>query len=864
MAARTTSAIYANGTFTTGQFPLSVTNALSQTSSTAWSYELGVPLSATDANGVNTSWTYDAFGRRTSEVRPDGTSTVRSWTACPSGCGSLVRYYVGESIFAGVTPVTTRVVLFDQMDRMLGEQSRIRTDLKYRDEWREFDALGRVVKTYFPHYNTDPSPGFSTMAFDLVGRLSSESHPISDTNPTPQVTSYYHEGLTSRIVDPQSKEKSTVVTAAGQLRASRDSDGNYQLFEYDPFENPKRVSDQAGNVLQTSDYNVRGMLTARTDMDMGSWGFSSNALGELTSQTDAKGQPTSFSYDALGRLTSRGEAEGTSTWVWGVAGDNTGSNKYIGNLKSVSGPGYSETYVYDALARISNTTINSDATYQIDYTYNSLGSLDTLTYPTSTSGYRLKLQYTYSYGLLTAISDYNSPVVFWYSNDINARYQTVQETLGNGLVVNRALDAVNARLKSIQTGLGGGTKVQNLAYEWDLVGNLKKRIDLNQSNLTEEFFYDNVYRLGSSQRNGATNLTMAYDAIGNITSKSGIGAYTYDGTKKHQVTSTGNGWSFGYDGNGNMTSGRGATITWTSFNYPASIGNGSDTSSFSYTPDRQYWKQVSNYTSGGAATTIYVGGLLEKVTSGGNTDYKHMIRTDNARIVVSRRSDGQNVSWYALDDHLGSNSVVTTQAGLIQMELSNDAFGARRAPNWQGSPTSSDWLNIAGTTRRGYTDHTMLDNLSLTHMNGRVYDQLLGRFLSADPYITEPGNTQGYNRYSYVLNKPLSFTDPSGFEPNGPPRLPSVPPAPDYSPCWWAGATGGCQPPILPEPDDGGEQLPEIVVCGNCSDRGWSGTHHDLPQSTQYGKEIYRNAGVVCYEAGCLRYDGSSFHTNRD
>ncbi len=81
----------------------------------------------------------------------------------------------------------------------------------------------------------------------------------------------------------------------------------------------------------------------------------------------------------------------------------------------------------------------------------------------------------------------------------------------------------------------------------------------------------------------------------------------------------------------------------------------------------------------------------------------------------------------------------------------------------------------------------MLDNLNLTHMNGRVYDQMLGRFASADPYITEPLNTQNYNRYSYVHNNPLRFVDPSGFEGTmmwveswyfnffgGAPRLPSL------------------------------------------------------------------------------------------
>ena len=57
----------------------------------------------------------------------------------------------------------------------------------------------------------------------------------------------------------------------------------------------------------------------------------------------------------------------------------------------------------------------------------------------------------------------------------------------------------------------------------------------------------------------------------------------------------------------------------------------------------------------------------------------------------------------------------------------------------------------------------MLDQLDLVHMNGRVYDPLVGRFLSADPLLQDPQNGQSYNRYSYVMNNPTNMTDPTGF-----------------------------------------------------------------------------------------------------
>ncbi|WP_220721441.1 RHS repeat-associated core domain-containing protein [Agarivorans litoreus] len=66
-------------------------------------------------------------------------------------------------------------------------------------------------------------------------------------------------------------------------------------------------------------------------------------------------------------------------------------------------------------------------------------------------------------------------------------------------------------------------------------------------------------------------------------------------------------------------------------------------------------------------------------------------------------------------------------------------------------------------TNRGYTGHEMLAGVGLIHMNGRIYDAEVGRFLQADPHIQAPNNAQNYNRYSYVLNNPMSYTDPSGY-----------------------------------------------------------------------------------------------------
>ncbi|MEI2423270.1 hypothetical protein V6O07_23570, partial [Arthrospira platensis SPKY2] len=161
------------------------------------------------------------------------------------------------------------------------------------------------------------------------------------------------------------------------------------------------------------------------------------------------------------------------------------------------------------------------------------------------------------------------------------------------------------------------------------------------------FGYEHLHRLTASTLNGVSNLSVAYNALGNITSKTGTGTYTYHTTRKHAVVSTSSGGSYGYDANGNMTSRNGSTISWSSFNLPTVIhGSGSNSSQFFYTPDRARYKQVANY-SGTTETTIYVGGLLEKLTRGALTEFRHLIQAGQEHTVIyTRRSNGTSDTFH--------------------------------------------------------------------------------------------------------------------------------------------------------------------------------------------------------------------------
>ena len=119
------------------------------------------------------------------------------------------------------------------------------------------------------------------------------------------------------------------------------------------------------------------------------------------------------------------------------------------------------------------------------------------------------------------------------------------------------------------------------------------------------------------------------------------------------------------------------------------------------------------------------------------------------------------VPKYQMLDHLGSVVALYDAAAVPLERQSYDAWGERR--DYATMTALPHYSPFNTQTVRGYTGHEHAESFGLIHMNGRVYDAKLARFLQSDPFIQSPSNTQSYNRYSYVLNNPLGYTDPSGY-----------------------------------------------------------------------------------------------------
>jgi RHS repeat-associated protein len=103
-------------------------------------------------------------------------------------------------------------------------------------------------------------------------------------------------------------------------------------------------------------------------------------------------------------------------------------------------------------------------------------------------------------------------------------------------------------------------------------------------------------------------------------------------------------------------------------------------------------------------------------------------------------------------------------SGAALATLSFGSYGARRGSAWTGAPSAGDWTQIGNSTRQGFTGHEGLDNVNFVHMNERVFEPVLGRFISADPFMPGSLGSQAPNRYAYVGNQPQSLIDPTGFQ----------------------------------------------------------------------------------------------------
>ncbi len=786
-----------------GRFPIRIENALNHVQYIQYDERFGVPRRIQDANLFNTQRTYDEYGRLVHEQRLGFPSAdiYRGWctaATCANG-GKLKSVAVTQG-----APVTATEIDFlgretAQLQTSFGGKTVV-TRTKYTGRG-EVDMVSRPY--FFDALTTDMR--WIDYGYDAISRVTSESVPgetglvTTTTNYSPGVVDQYAFEVTrTNALNQTTKQRyhvrgllDRVYTAYGV------ADQSDTKFTYDVFGNvlTTQVNGNAATTV-THTYDVRGRERTLRDPDLapnnGVWTFDYFSNGdEIYRQTDAKGQTATLTYDLLGRMTQRVEPEGTTIFTFDPANGK-------GMLGATTAPeGLNKTYEFDGFGRHYRTTATVTGTgagagaYQTTFGFDpTLGRMTGITYPTS-NGSTLTVSYDYNAnGYVRQVKNAAGGAAYWTLDATTAEGQIKNVTFGNGINTENRYQTQTSTIDEIRTGPSNGTSIQNLQYDFDSIGNLTRRADVNQNiseRMTVAGAYDAQNRLKTVERLTGTTVAqtknVTYDPLGNIVTKSDItGSYNYTQTPQtscptgyttnpgpHALRRTGttttNYRHYCYDRNGNQTRGwnftenRQRTVTWKSFNMPATIAEGTPSIAFSYGADRQRFRQVNGFAS--SQTTIYIDDLFDRQVVGTTTtDLHYVLAYGQAVAVFSRDSTGVTSTRYLHRDHLGSVTHTTNESGVVAETLSYDPWGKRRNTNW------TDWSPTppAPSLRRpAYTGHENMQEVSLVNMNGRVYDPSVSHMLSADPFVQFPADGQSYNRYSYVFNNPLRYTDPSGF-----------------------------------------------------------------------------------------------------
>jgi RHS repeat-associated protein len=679
----------------------------------------------------------------------------------------------------------------------------------------EYDLMGTVSRQSMPRYADTLAAQWQERRYDRQGRLVRQTDPAADlaSGNGDRLTRHTYAGrrTTTRVQDAGLNE--TTPCAAGTACYETKSYTNVlggAMYGVDAGNAATRswvdangkvvgVQDNEGVVTRAS-FDDRGRRVQSIDPDQGAWSFGYNGLDELVTETDARGAVMTVTQrDGLGRIrrTTRTPPASLPTgmtnevlvdeWAYDPpngAGQLASIVRKRGTTVTNAVQVWKEEYGYETTTRRPSTitsTIEGEASaWTSAMTYDANGREWTRSYP---SGLVVETGYT-AYGQLRQLSNRATGAIYWTATATDAWGKVTAETFGNGLTGTHTFAASTGQAKSLQWK-NGATTLERFDYAYDALGNLKSQ---QRGGVTESYGYDARQRLTSSQLSNGGTVGYAYSNAGNLLTKSdhsaGGNAYGYggNGCGPHGASCVampgGSTVTYACDANGNVVGGSALTATFDAENRPRTIsrsasGSGGNTDlifrngfeagaaadalpgapvdgSMSYAYDAKGSRYVEIAASG---TTRYGPNGYEKVIAGSAT-HRHEL----GPVIISRVGTTDTVS-YVLRDRLGSTIAVSGATASLTERRQFDAFGKARNADFTNRPAGQ--ANLAATNR-GFTAHTQADDVWLVHMNGRVYDQNLGRFLSVDP-IVQDGGSQALNPYSYIQNNPLSGTDPSGY-----------------------------------------------------------------------------------------------------
>jgi RHS repeat-associated protein len=716
-----------------GRFVKTKTNTLGETTTYNRNETKGLLTSETDHYGRTTSYSYDNWGRLQSTTFPDGNvaSTTMQWADYSSSATPAGAKYYSTNTASGSAPVT---VWYNGAGQELRRDTK---GLNSKDIYvsTEYDSKSRLYRVSEPYFAGADKTWASTTTYDSYGRPQTVVTPMG-------TTTYAYNDLTTIVTTPEGTQE-TKLNSAGMVESST-VNGKKVEYTYYASGLTKTATPQDGSAV-SMEYDLRGNRTKLTDPDAGVVVSGYTGFGQLAWNSQKVHNTinpvvtTEYWYYADGRLkteTTKGVENVTKKFNYD---DRNRLNKIVL-------PQHTKEFVFDNFDRTVQTieTINGRS-YVRQNSYDQYGRVVRNVFP---SGYYTDNYYDAN-GIMYKIADETGRYT-WELIEENARGQIIREKKGSKITTfTYDSRGFNTSTYYALNGLTG------ITYTFDAKGNLIYKSEASANNdQAARYKYDAQNRLTRweyASPNYATKRdSVTYDESGNIRTKSNIGNYLMNYGEKgkpHALTSIA-GCPAGFNQ---------ILYTFTDFKKLKSVSSVTSSYSLTYGVDNQ--RIMSQYTKGREASpsidTYYLGNYEEKKEySTGNIQKIHYLCGG----VYIENSKDDNEFYYTYTDNLGSLIALVNADGTVAEHYAYDPWGERLNPSNRTQADSRTAWKLA----RGYTGHEHLDKFGVINMNGRVYDPLTAQFLSPDPYIQVPGNWLNYNRYSYCLNNPFKYTDPSG------------------------------------------------------------------------------------------------------
>jgi len=636
----------------------------------------------------------------------------------------------------GTLPVE---LILDGNGRELSRKSYINDIATFQK--RLYGQGGDEIEITQPYFEGSFTPTSFVEKFDLLGRL------VSKDTPRGNFTSLYDINET-KIAGPGTNSTFLKNVFGGVSSVSNEYGELNNVFNVQGLMDSITV-----NGILVSDFEFRkdGFRNYINEVNSGKTEYSGNGLKEINKTKNATGQEITqtFSHGKIATIERDNRV---------INFDYVEEGNGLGKLNSVTcSDGFELNVGYNEkdLVSIKEYLIGSE-NFQMSYDYDEFNRLESVTYP---NGQTL----SYSYDASGELAEIRFNQMLLYSvEEKNHLGQVTRFNFGEDVVE-------NTRMYNDITGdpelFTNNLNIQKLEMDFDVnTGNLNFRKDHTHL-LIEEFGYDVAEKqLTHWKVGGGAIYSIEYDTqvkIGNILTKTDVSdeVWEYDSEKLHALKIIPNPKT---ELKGFLNS-----IIYNSLHAPIRINYSSPT----YTGNERFiaYKygafddrvKASFFWDGNLKERYYLGNF--EVTKEQNEEDINLIyvHAPNVGLVAIIHQSGEStpVIHYVNTDHLGSITKVISETGELEYEQAFDPWGRRRNPvTWVNSETNDlpEWLY------RGYTGHEMLDDYGLIHMNGRLYDPLIGRMLSVDNHVQNPADLRNYNRYAYVLNNPLKYRDPTG------------------------------------------------------------------------------------------------------